>query len=126
MPLEVEYEISALAGLPTVTFDVTNLGDAAIASLRLAIIYSLVTVAGDDLKPPVAEHMQYLQLDDPPGPLEPGETFTFYLATDAVPLLRQMVQGLPVAAICVAAESDGRREQVVAGEDLAELVGRLG
>jgi hypothetical protein len=125
MPLEVEFEISALGGLPTVTFDVTNLGDAAIASLQLAIVYSLEAAAGDDL-PPVAEHVQYLELDDPPGSLPPGETFTFYLATDAVPLLRRMVASLPSDAYCVVAERDGRREQVVAGDDLAEMVGRLG
>ena len=125
MPLEVEYEISALGGLPTVTFDVTNLGDAAIASLQLAIVYSLEAAAGDDL-PPVAEHVQYLELDDPPGQLQPGETFTFYLATDAVPLLRRMVASLPPDAFYVIAEVDGRRERVVAGEELAEMVGRLG
>ena len=125
MPLEVEYEISALGGLPTVTFDVTNLGHAAIASLQLAIVYSLEAAAGDDL-PPVAEHVQYLELDDPPGQLQPGETFTYYLATAAVPLLRQMVTSLPTDAFYVIAEVDGRREQVVAGEALAEMVGRLG
>ena len=125
MPLEVEYEISALGGLPTVTFDVTNLGDAAIASLQLAIVYSLEAAAGDD-QPPVAERVQYLELDDPPGQLQPGETFTFYLATEAVPLLRQMVTSLPTDAFYVIAEVDGRRERVVAGEELAEMVGRLG
>ena len=125
MPLEVEYEISALGRLPTVTFDVTNLGDAAIASLQLAIVYSLEAAAGDD-QPPVAEHVQYLELDDPPGQLQSGETFTFYLATDAVPLLRRMVASLPPDAFYVIAEVDGRRERVVAGEELAEMVGRLG
>jgi hypothetical protein len=81
-------------------------------------------VAADDL-PPVAEHVQYLELDDPPGALEPGETFTFYLATDAVPLLRRMVASLPSDAYRVVAEWDGRREQVVVGDDMAEMVGRF-